>query len=113
MRNEDIICCGTCREEYEPLGEVHELNGQPICIDCVEMCDGYCGELLLDSTIKTFGPVVTFRDWLSNGKLLTAHAECAAEYIVALIASPNYYDGDATREEIADIIHAYQLEVAA
>lgn len=110
----ETIECETCRREcYPEEQQMTKLNGFDQCEDCRKVCAGDCGEFIADETIAIGGPLVHFRDYLWDGKLVAAHASCAAITLLGYIDPSLDYDRS-TREEIADAVAAmHQLAVTA
>lgn len=95
--------CAVCRTECDREdGDPVILDGEDICPECREICDGGCGEWLCDETVASCGPVVHFRDWALNGKLQKAHASCAATTMLSYLIDDYSYD-HTTRAEVAAV----------
>lgn len=104
-----LLECDACHREFDPEEEMHIiLDGQPWCEECRELCGGNCGEYLKDDTVASCGPVVHYRDWVYDGKLVAAHASCAAETILGYYIHGFDYD-HTTREEVAAV---FEMAVA-
>jgi hypothetical protein len=101
--------CETCLRDCNADDEdMTELDGGPQCSDCRVLCDGYCGEYITDETVKVSGPLVKFRDYLDDGKLAIAHAECAALLILTNMGSPiDLTIEEPTREQVAEIVEVH------
>ena len=103
-----LIECGTCRIECDPNEEtITELDGEPQCGACRESCEG-CGDWLTDETVALLGPVVHYRDYVYNGRLTPAHAQCAADILMVYLDKSFDYD-HSTREEIAAMVQVCEV----
>jgi hypothetical protein len=99
----ETIECATCRRECDPLDEeMSKLNGYNLCPECRELCAGDCGEYLTDETVAIGGPIVHYRDYIYDGKLVHAHASCAALTLLGYIDRD--LDDWSTREQIAHAV---------
>jgi hypothetical protein len=104
-----VITCQTCRRDCDPDEEtMTKLDGFDQCEECREMCPN-CGEHITDDTIKTYGKVVHWRDYVLDGKLTTMHADCAA-YTFLCYLHPHYDIDHTTRGEIAAVVEPHYAE---
>jgi|GEM_PF-3852396 len=102
----DEYTCSQCFEELDAIDDRPTvLNAELVCPSCRRMCEG-CGEWLSDESIEVSGPIVRFRDWLSQGKLVSQHAECAAETFMGYLDQHYSYD-HTTRGEIAALVEPH------
>lgn len=107
-----IYECTVCLTERDTDYEAEPvvLEGEKVCAECRQLCDGNCGEYLTDESIRVGGPIVHFRDcWALSGQLQAAHASCAAETILRYLIEDYSYD-HTPREEVTAV---FEMAVSA
>lgn len=98
------VMCETCMRDCNADDQtMTKLDGGWQCEECREFCGGNCGEYLTDKTVAIAGPVVHFRDYVYDGKLVAAHASCAADTFLTYL-DPDYSYDHTTKGEIAVLI---------
>ena len=99
----DRVTCSECRVIADPEEtQVHQVHGEPVCRECMDICHD-CGEWLDDDSFAGMGKDVRVRRWELDGKLVPGHAKCVADTLLGQWAGAEagVFDHDEfTREEI-------------
>jgi hypothetical protein len=104
-----LLTCATCSRDCNADDEtMTRLDDDYQCEECRESCP-CCGEWITDETIKMYGKVVHWRDYVLDGKLVTMHCDCAASTFLTYL-NPNFDDDYTTRGEIAAAVEPHYAE---
>jgi hypothetical protein len=106
------LTCATCSRDVNADEEdMTRLDDDWQCRECLQMCPG-CMEHITDITIKTYGVVVNWRDYIFDGKRVTMHCDCAATTFLTYL-DPHYDLDHTTREEIAAMVESHTAKAVA
>lgn len=85
VNGEDLYDCTKCgQENIDPFDSTeHEVNGQPVCGECVKLCYG-CNEFIEDAMNATHGSETMLPVYELDNKRMPFHAECAKDYAAEL-----------------------------